>query len=314
MSALPNGFDFDDGVYCFPEGMGLLARFSFVPGSPSVDIPPISGGRPAASLMLGNDGGVVSIQAVWDLSDDARTKLTAAARQRYPQLQASSLALARFSEVTATLLIGTGADAKRVGPTQTSGMEPYGVVIQATLSRDQKPSVVQAFEGKPGNLTLIYNASFKLDEQVKVRLEGDLAGALAAMAPEPNDGDTKTSWFWGRSKPAKPEKKPATLADCLAAIDNAIAKKLVAQIVEQTPNAPAALRQRVLAEVRDRVAQQLLKALQNLGENASAMTSFAIAQSGNGSDTKTYCIERRADLGAWFSAHDGASLITHAPK
>jgi hypothetical protein len=314
MIARPHGFDFDDGVYCFPEGMGLLARFSFVPGSPCVDIPPMSGGRPAASLMLGKDGGVLSIQAAWDLSDDARANLTAAARQRYPHLQASSLALARFSKVTATLLIGTGADARHVGPTQTSGMEPYGVVIQATLSQDEKASVVAAFEGKPGNLTLIYNASFTLDEQVKVRLEGDLAAALQALAPDPKDDGTQTRWPWRKPKPSKPEKKPATLADCLAAIDKAIAENVIKQTIEKTPNAPEALTQRVLAEVRNRVAQQLLKTLQDLGENASAMTSFALNQSSTGTDTKTYSIERRADLGAWFSAHDGASLITQAPK
>ncbi len=319
MSDLPRGFDFGDGAYCFPQGMGFAARFSYVPGAPRVDIPPMSGGRPMASLMDSPDAAVVSIQAVWDLSDDALAALQAEIPRHYPDAGGRPVGMAQFGEVTASLVVGSGSGAETIGPQQSSGMEPYGVVIQTTLPSNKKSGALEAFNGESGTLSLVYNASFELQEEVKVRIKGDLAAALKALAPAPDkggDGDDSGGWFgWGKKpkeKPPTPEKEPATLAECRAQVDHAIADGDLQETVEQTPNALDTLKESVSSKVRDSIAKNLLRTLQQLGASASVMGNFGVDQSQSGSETQTYRVERRADLGAWFAANHGASLISQA--
>ena len=305
---LPEGF-YAGELYCYRHGPEKDATFGYIPGQPHVEI---RSGSPVASLMTSPGAAVLSLEAVWSAAPDALVAAQREIEKRYPNLEQPRLRIAELSDTTASLTInGVDGASFTFGPNPTSGTGSYRVVFSETLKTTEKPAALDALRGRAGVLELSYAGTLTLRETVSVRLVGDLAEHLKALAPK--KVEKRGGGFFGRRRES-PEPAPVfpDLAACAVAVDGALSAARLKITRDETPNVSAALRTKVETELRTSVAQQLVDKIRELGEDAIYMSSFSVDQTTAESEHVRYRITRVADLAACFADNKGAGLIAAA--
>ncbi len=304
MENLPNGFRIGE-LYCVPHGVAG-DRFLVIPGNPRIELDPHN--KPKAVLMNSPDAAVLSLQAVWTVERNELDAVRNEIGKRYPGLGDYGLEIAPLQEVTASLEVG-GPDGEtvRFGPQQASGTDTQRVTFSETLAGQAKQAAIDAFGGREDTLRLTYVGTLNLTEEVAVSASGDLAEDLKALAPKkPKSGGR--GWFGSKQDAEKETPKPDVVA-CLAQVGRAIEAGRLAVAVKATPNASPALRAKAENSVQAMVANDLLRMLGQLGDDAASLTNFTVSHRGGATEPVSYPIVRSLDCGTWFQSHGVSGYI-----
>jgi hypothetical protein len=304
MTDLPEGFYAGD-PYCYRYGAEKDATFGCIPGRPKVEISP--SGDPIASFMNSPGAALLTLQAVWSATPEELDAVRAAIKARFPSLGDPSLKIAEFSDTHASLTV-TGEDGGTFsfGPNPASGAANNRVVFSAPLRSSEKQAVLRALSGAVGVLSVSYEGALALLEMTSIRIEGNLAEDIKALAPKKAE-ESGGGWFRRSKDPPKPTLPD--LAACAASVDGAVSAGRLKISRDETPNVSAALRDKVETALRALIAQQLCDKIRELGEDAIYMSSFAVDQSQAESEPVRYRINRVADIGPCFAGNKGAGLI-----
>lgn len=309
MTDLPAGFYVGD-VYCLLRGFPGEETIALIPGAPS-----IAAGPGGVNMLDSADGATLTLQASWSVNPDAMPAIAAEIARQAPAAADLDPQMADFTSARASLrFIGTEGETYTVGPNDSSGLGAQTVVFSVTLTSAEKQRALAAISGATGSLKLIYEAGFDLHEEAVARLEGDLAADLAALLPRPVKPDPHTQggglFGWGRKKPTPPPPPPPpTRQACARRIETALAEGRLVLTLRATPNASAALRDRLASGVKDLAAGALFDAAGTGG----GMTEFPVRFRKSDAELCSFGVRRMADLGPVLAAAGAERLVRQAP-
>lgn len=296
MPDLPDGLQAGP-LYCFPVGNEGSGGFAYIPDSPRL----AGEGAPRANLLDAGASTFLSVESVWDATDEQIAEAKAALGGAYPNLASITLAPAGLDDTEAEIRFPAADDETAIlGPRPSSGPPSYRTVFSGSLQGPSASAAAAAFKGQSGQMTLTYRGRLALQETAAATISGDLAPQLKALAPKEPE-KAKTSLFRKPPPPPPPPPLP-TLQACESAVAEALRAGQLSLVRRDTANAPAPLRQTTEAEVRHAVAEMLLDRLTELGADAQYMTSFAVDRSATKNADAEYSVERSADVGEIFSA------------
>jgi hypothetical protein len=302
MSELPKGFHVD-GLYCFPVGAADAGSFRYLPAGPIIEQGE-DGAR--ASLLSSDAGGVLSLQMVWQADDATIDKAKAEIRERYPDAEPVDLRIADVSDLTATLTVTDAAgETHEVGTQQTSGSPAYRVVFQHTLRKTEKEAVARAFEGTPDLLSVTYTGELQLMETAAVKISGDLASQLKALAPKIIK--KKGKGIFGKTT-EEPGPLP-TMAECAAGVETAISDEDITLKAENTANVPPETVEANEEAAKKYVTKQLFDQIEEMGTDAVYMNSFQVKKTMSEPVPLTFSLRFPYDLAGPLTDAGGASLI-----
>jgi hypothetical protein len=305
MTDLPEGFYAGD-LYCFRYGSADDGGFAYIPGAPRVEL---RDGDIQASLTTSPVAAALSIQAVWSATPEAVEAAEEEIRKQYPDTADASLAIAEFSDTTATLTVKANGVEHTFGPEQTSGFGSYRVVFRETLTSVEKQAAISALQGESNCLSLTFDGTLDLNETAAAEISGDLADIVKAMAPKKVE---KSGGFFSRKKQDVEPPPPPDLAACAVSIDDAIRAGTLKLTRMGSPNVSEAVWQTIETELRENATEMLRNKVIEMGVNASDISSFGIEKKSSKPQQATFHVSRTSDVGSWFARHGGAQLIRDA--
>lgn len=299
MSDQPNGVSSGD-LLCIPIGPARDGKFQYIPGAPTVEI---------AKLMASPVAAQLSLQAVWRVEPEALQAAERAIIGRYPDVASVDLQPVELDLPTASLTVSVpDGPTHTFGPNAASGMGQQRVVFNDRLTSAEKTAAIAAFQGQSGILMLTYQGTLRTRETSTVKIAGDLAPDLKALAP-PKPEESSGGWF-GRKKDADPPPPPPDLAACVAALDDAISGGRIKLARVDTPNVSDATKSKAESNARNHVAKLLFEKLKQMGADAANVNSFPVTWEAPADEDATFQISRSADLGDWLGRNAGSQQVT----
>ena len=306
MNDLPPG-DHAAELYCFPVGLPSEGRFAFLPAAPALAI---EQDVVKASLLSSAAGAVLAFEAVWQADDASIEAARAVIASRHPEIGSIDLRAADLADVTATLTVDAEGRTHVAGPCPASGTSSNRVAFTTALTSAEKRAAIGAFQGNAGVLTLRYTARLSLDASAAAAFAGDLTEVVKALTPPPVA--EQSGGFFSRKKPPSPAPPPPTLADCVAALDAALASGQLKLEDASTSNASPQGRRKAADELRARLAGMVLDKLQQMGSDAVYLSSFPIRLKTATPESQGFEVGSSMDFGPWLAQHGGDQLVAHA--
>jgi hypothetical protein len=299
MSNQPNGVRSGD-LLCIPIGPARDGKFQFIPGAPTVEV---------AQLMSSPVAAQLSLQAAWRAEPEVLQAAERAIQAQYPDVGGIDLQPAEFDQPTASLTVTVqDGPTHTFGPNPASGMGQQRVVFNDRLTSAEKTAAIAAFHGQSGILTLTYQGRLHTRESSTVKIAGDLAPILKALAPQKPD-ESSGGWFGRKTNPEQPPPLP-DLAACTAALDDAISSRRIKLTRIDTANVSDTAKDKAEAAARGHVAKVLFEKLQQMGADAADVSSMPVTWESPATEDTTFQISRSADLGEWLGRNAGPQHVT----
>ncbi len=166
--------------------------FRYVPGDPLPERTPA--GKPAVTLLVFGQGGMLQLAARWDVPASFVDDLTAHVRERFPALSPALVRIApapaAVSEVT--LLLGDGSGAwTPIGTSRSSGFPPYAAVFNVQLDDEGRVQAQAAMSGRPGFLSVVYDVRLTSPVTVRAVIAGDVAAEVGEMRGDESPAEAR---------------------------------------------------------------------------------------------------------------------------
>jgi hypothetical protein len=296
MDNRPAGFSLRD-IDCVPHGLPEGRRFYALPGKPQVELD--ADGEPRAFLMESPGSAQVVVQAVWTVEEADLEALRVEIRRRHPDIGEFTLEVAPLADVSASLVVTGKGGEKTFGPVPALGGAPQRVSFMESVADACAADAAEAFQRRRGHIAIRYSGQLRLEEEVRVTIQGDLAEDIKALAPEK---PKSTGWSLFGPKEPPPPPPPPDRQKCLEQIGLAIAAGRLKVLPQATTNASPALRARVEEAAREKAADDLARTLKQRGADASDTSRFDVKYQSTDTESNTYEITGVLDLGEWLGA------------
>ena len=280
MTTLPKGWDFQDIYYYrHPD---RPSQFYYIPGSP---VPQRSGqGVPTISLMVLNELAMLQVSAQWLVEERTLDALKTHLLQQFPELSVAAidlqLAPVTIEQVVLALKKQAGHE-DVLSSGLSSGQSPFSKVFSVQLSADQQAQVIAVFKGRTEVLTVRYQGALLVETWASVMISGDVTNLMKQLS------------------------QAATAADCVQAIEVAIAQKMLKLELLAAPEALPELTHRTEDQAKQQAAKLLLQMLKSVVKLPKS--EFQVKASLKESVPVKF--ERCVDVNTWFPNGDGSEYM-----
>jgi hypothetical protein len=313
---IPNdlkGFNIRD-IFIYQDAQSQETSYFYIPGIPQPQLD--QNNEPDVQIEVSNKGANVSMKTFWAVDKIQRDRLISEIAAK-KQIQADKIALkpGEINQPKIHLTIGNGTQTvQSLNPISAQATDPFQANIQETLTAIEKGNALPAFNGDVGHMMVTYTSLLNVTSRVKASIAGDLAEDIRALIPKKKKDGSLLGGFFGKVKKGDSEEqeKDITLEDCQVQIEKALQTGRLKFSYEESSNVPDALRQEVDMAVKADIVNILLSKVKEAIALDVSLDKYDVDKSHEETQSRTYPIERTADVGTWFQRIDGTGHIKDA--
>lgn len=287
MIRIQNGFAFQD-LYCYPNKEQPQSYY-YLPSKlqPQRD----STGKPMFSVVTVGSGGFLQLSLNWDATQETLEALRQEIARKDGIDNPATIRLA-FAPVTVQgvfLMLGDGngnfTDLKK---NTSSGFPPYSALFSLQLDASQQAQAMAALNGRPGFLSVRYEASLPTFIEVTGKLTGNVTDVVTKLK----------------------NATPSTLVEVQKLIQQAILEGSVQLTVETVDNTPESL----VTRTSELVLQQAAELLQRFVRGEANIPDIArVEVTASLKEPRVIPLQLQTDIATWFGSMDGSDHLHIAP-